>query len=121
MLETTRLLLTETARGLKKKISTSSVLYMFFIAMIFFSIVMFAFLTFFLLHTDTVVNFMDVFYSVFFLLLMKSAADMHTYFITSPRAAYSLSPAVGHRKTVGEITLTIVLINCGIWFAFSIL
>jgi hypothetical protein len=121
MFETTKLLLTEIARSLRQKIHTSPILYMFFIAMIFFSIVMFAFLTFFLIHTKTMVNFMDVFYSVFFLLLMKSAADMHTYFVTSPRAAYSLSTPVSHRRTVGEIALTVILVNSGLWFAFSLL
>ncbi len=96
-------------------------LYMFFSAMIFFSIVMFAFLTFFLLHTETTFNFMDVFYTVFFLLLMKSASDMHTHFISAPHASYVLSTDVAHKKTVGEIVLTIVLINMSLWFSFSLL
>jgi hypothetical protein len=82
---------------------------------------MFAFLTFFLIHTKTTFNFMDVFFSVFFLLLMKSAADVHTYFITAPQASYALSTQVSHRKTVGELVLTIFLINSGLWFAFSLL
>lgn len=82
---------------------------------------MFAFLTFFLLHTETTFNFMDVFYTVFFLLLMKSASDMHTYFISAPQASYILSTHVSHKKTVGEITLTIVLINMSLWFSFSLL
>jgi hypothetical protein len=89
--------------------------------MIFFSIVMFAFLTFFLLHTKTTFNFMDVFYAVFFLLLMKSATDLHTHFITAPQASYALSTHVAHRKTVGEIVLTILLMNIGLWFSFSLL
>jgi len=121
MLETSKLLLIEITRGLRQKIRTSPILYMFFIAMIFFSIVMFAFLTFFLIHTKTTFNFMDVFFSVFFLLLMKSAADVHTYFITAPQASYALSTHVSHRKTVGEIVLTIILINSGLWFALSLL
>jgi hypothetical protein len=89
--------------------------------MIFFSIVMFAFLTFFLLHTKTTFNFMDVFYAVFFLLLMKSATDLHTHFITTPQASYALSTQASHRKTVGEIVLTILLMNIGLWFTFSLL
>lgn len=121
MLETSWLLLTEITRGIRHKIRTSPILYIFFIAMIFFSIVMFAFLTFFLIHTKTTFNFMDVFFSVFFLLLMKSAADVHTYFITAPQASYALSTQVSHRKTVGELVLTIFLINSGLWFAFSLL
>lgn len=121
MLETSKLLLTEITRGIRQKIRTSPILYMFFIAMIFFSIVMFAFLTFFLIHTKTTFNFMEVFFSVFFLLLMKSAADMHTYFVTAPQASYGLSTPVSQRRTVGEIVLTIVLINSGLWFALSLL
>jgi hypothetical protein len=82
---------------------------------------MFAFLTFFLLHTKTTLNFMDVFYAVFFLLLLKSATDMHTHFITAPQASYALSTQVAHRKTVGEIVLIILFINIGLWFSFSLL
>lgn len=121
MLETCRLLLTEITRNLLRKMKTSPILYTFFSAMIFFSIVMFAFLTFFLLHTKTTFNFMDVFYAVFFLLLMKSATDLHTHFITAPQASYALSTHVAHRKTVGEIVLTILLMNIGLWFSFSLL
>jgi len=121
MLETSRLLLTEITRNFRRKIKSSPILYTFFSAMIFFSIVMFAFLTFFLLHTKTTFNFIDVFYAVFFLLLMKSATDMHTHFITAPQASYVLSTNVAHRKTVGEIVLTIILMNIGLWFCFSLL
>ncbi|MCX6664250.1 MAG: hypothetical protein NTZ75_08395 [Euryarchaeota archaeon] len=121
MLETSRLLLTEITRNLRRKMKSSPILYTFFSAMIFFSIVMFAFLTFFLLHTKTTFNFMDVFYAVFFLLLMKSATDVHTHFITAPQASYALSTHVAHRNTVGEIVLTILLMNIGLWFSFSLL
>jgi len=121
MLETSRLLLTEITRNLRRKMKSSPILYTFFSAMIFFSIVMFAFLTFFLLHTKTTFNFMDVFYAVFFLLLMKSATDLHTHFITTPQASYALSTQASHRKTVGEIVLTILLMNIGLWFTFSLL
>jgi hypothetical protein len=82
---------------------------------------MFAFLTFFLLHTKTTFNFMDVFYAVFFLLLMKSATDMHTHFITAPQVSYALSTHTTHRKTVGEIVLTVFFMNIGLWFSFSLL
>jgi hypothetical protein len=100
---------------------TSPVLYTFFTAMIFFSIVMFAFLTFFLLHTKTTFNFMDLFYAVFFLLLMKSASDMHTHFISAPQVSYALSTHNRQQKTVGEIVLTILVVNMGLWFLFSLL
>jgi len=64
---------------------------------------------------------MDVFYAMFFLLLMKSATDMHTHFITAPQASYALFTQVAHRKTVGEIVLAILLMNIGLWFSFSLL
>ncbi|DAC72126.1 MAG TPA: hypothetical protein DSN98_06815 [Thermoplasmata archaeon] len=121
MFETSKLLLMEITRNLRVKMKTSPILYTFFSAMIFFSLVMFAFLTFFLLHTKTTFNFMDVFYTVFFLLLMKSASDMHTHFISAPQASYALSTQVTQRKTVGEIALTIVLTNMVLWFCFSAL
>ncbi len=121
MLETSRLLLREITRSLRKKIRTSPILYLFFSSMIFFSLVMFAFLTFFLLNTETLFNFMDVFYTVFFLLLMKSASDMHTHFISAPQISYALSTQVPHKKTAGQIVLAIVLINMSLWFSFSVL
>ena len=89
--------------------------------MLFFSVVMFGFLTFFLLHTKTVVNFIDVFFTVFFLFLLKSAADLHIYFITAPQASYTLSTHQSHARTVGEIVFAIFLINIGMWFSFSAL
>lgn len=121
MLNTSRILLIETSRNLIKKVKESPILYLFFSSMLFFSIVMFAFLTFFLLHTKTTVNFIDVFYMVFFLFLLKSAADLHTYYITAPQMSYPLSINISQRKTVGEIVIAIVFINMGLWFAFSAL
>ena len=64
---------------------------------------------------------MEVFYAVFFLLLIKSATDVHTHFITAPQASYALSTQIAHRKTVGEIVLIILIINIGLWFFFSLL
>lgn len=88
--------------------------------MIFFSLVMFAFLTYFVLYTDLEFNFMDVFYVVFFLLLMKSASDLHVFFISSPQAAYALSSPVSQPRTVGNIVLSVVVVNMTIWFSFSL-
>lgn len=121
MLETTRLLLTEVTRNLYKKIKISPILYSFFLLMIFFSVVMFGFLAFFLLQTKTTFNFLDVFYAVFFLFLMKSAGDLHTHFVTAPQLSYALSTHVPHRKTLGEIVLFIFAINILLWFSFSLL
>ena len=121
MMETTRLLFTDITRSLEQKMKSSPILYTFFTLMILFSIVMFAFLTFFLLHTHTTFDFLDVFYTVFFLLLMKSASDLHRYFITAPQVSYALSTQVAQRKIVGEIVLSIVLTNVALWFFFSLL
>ncbi len=121
MMETSRLLLREIRRSLQQKMKTSPILYSFFSVMILFSIIMFAFLTFFLLHTETTFNFLDVFYMVFFLLLMKSASDLHRYFIAAPQVSYALSTQVSQRKIVGEIVATIVFTNIGLWFSFSLL
>ncbi len=120
MFETSRLLLREIFRNLQGKMKTSPLLYAFFSAMIFFSLVMFAFLTFFVLNTELSFNFMDVFFAVFFLLLMKSASDLHTLFISSPQASYVLSTQVSHQRTVGNIILVIVTVNMVIWFSFSL-
>lgn len=121
MVITSQILLLEISRNLLHKIKASPVLYFFFSVMIFFSLVMFAFLTYVLQFTETTINFMDVFYTIFFLFLMKSASDMHTYFISSSQAAYALCTQVPQQKTVGHIMLTIVIINLGIWFSFSML
>lgn len=121
MFETSHLLIKELSRNFQRKIRTSPFLYAFFSAMIFFSLVMFAFLTFFILTTDMSFNFMDVFFAVFFLLLMKSASDMHTLFVSSPQASYAFSTPVSHQRTVGNIILVIVAVNLLIWFSFSLL
>ena len=121
MLETSIILLKEITRNLRHKMKTSPILYAFFSAMVFFSIVMFAFLAFFLLHTNISFNFIDVFYAVFFLLLMKSASDIHTQFVSAPQVSYALSTQVPPRRTVAEIMLSIFLINIVIWFSFSLL
>ncbi|MBN1861801.1 MAG: hypothetical protein JW840_10120 [Candidatus Thermoplasmatota archaeon] len=120
MFQTSSVLLREITRNLKRKMKMSPLLYTFFSAMVFFSLVMFAFLTYFLLYTEFSLNFMDVFYTVFFLLLMKSASDMHTYFISSPQISYGLSTAVSQSKTVGNVVVTILVINTFLWFSFSV-
>jgi hypothetical protein len=99
----------------------SPVLYFFFTAMILFSVVMFGFLAFFLLHTNTTFDFLDVFYVVFFLLMMKSASDLHTYYIAAPQVGYALATPAPHQKTVGNIVLAIVGVNLFLWFSFSAL
>lgn len=120
MFETSRLLLTEIIRNLRRKMVVSPILYFFFTAMIFFSVVMFGFLAFFLLHTNTTFNFLDIFYVVFLLLMMKSASDLHTYYIAAPQVGYALATSTSHKKTVGNIILAILGVNLFLWFSFSV-
>jgi hypothetical protein len=121
MFDTTRLLLLEITRSVRQKMRSSPILYFFFSLMMFFSVVMFGFLAFFLLRTDTSFHFLDVFYVIFFLFLMKSASDLHHYFIAAPQVGYALSTPWSHRKTVGGIVLSILGINLLLWFGFSAL
>lgn len=46
---------------------------------------------------------------------------MHTYFVAAPPAAYALATQVPHKKTVGDIVLTILVTNLTLWFSFSLL
>ena len=119
MFNTSRLLLKEITRNLRSKMRTSPVLYLFFSSMVFFSLVMFAFLTVFLLYTNLSFNFMDAFYAIFFLMLMKSASDMHTHFISAPQVSYALSTQTSHQRVVGNIVVAIFTVNIAMWFLFS--
>ena len=121
MLETFQTILRDTSRSLFKKLRASPVLYLFFSSMMVFSVIMFAFLTLFLMKAEAEISILDLFYTVFFLFLMKSAADMHTYFIKSPSAAYALSTQVNQSRTVFEIFLAVFVIQVGIWFSLSAL
>jgi hypothetical protein len=95
------------------------VLYLFFSAMVFFSLVMFAFLTVFLLYTNLSFNFMDAFYAVFFLMMMKSASDMHTHFISAPQISYALSTQMSPQRVLGNVLVAIFTVNSAMWFLFS--
>ena len=119
MLETFRTLLTDIHRSLLQKMKQSPILYLFFSSMMFFSVVMFAFLTLFLMKTEADISLLDVFYGVFFIFFMKTTHDVHTYFITSPYLQYTLSTQVPHTTTIRELFFAIFMINTGMWFLFS--
>jgi len=119
MFETLKVILTESKRSLFYKFKTSPILYLFFSAMVFFSIIMFAFLTYILLKTEVETTLQDVFFGVFFILLLKSAADFHTHYIKSPQISYPLSTQANQTKTIFEIFLAILLIQLTLWFSFS--
>ena len=119
MFETFTLLLTEIHRTLFQKVKQSPILYFFFTSMMFFSVVMFAFLTLFLIRTEAEISLLDVFYGIFFIFFMKTAHDVHTYFITSPYLLYAFSTQISQTQTIRELFLTIFVINTGLWFLFS--
>lgn len=119
MLETFKATLTYIRRGLFHKIKQSPILYFFFSSMVVFSIVMFAFLTLFLMKTEADVNLLDVFYGLFFIFFMKSTADFHTHFVNSPYLSYPFSTQVSQTRTIVEIFFAIFVINIGVWVSFS--
>ena len=121
MFDTTKIILTENTRNLIKKMKETPVLYMMFTGMITFSIIIFAFATFFLLNIDIGldVSLEDVFFTVFFIFLLKTVADLHNTFIKSSPASYPLSTQVDQKKTIFEIFLAVLIIELIIWFTFS--
>ena len=121
MFETTKTIIKNSTRDLFKKMKESPVLYIFFTLIMIFSVLMFAFLGFYLQVIDLPldVRLEDVFYMVFFIFLAKSAVDVYKYFIKPGEVTYSLSTQINHRKTIFEIFFAIFLINFFIWFLLS--
>ena len=121
MLETTKIIVLDNSRNFWGKIKSSPILYFFFSSMVFFSIVMFGFLTFFIMRTEADISLFDVFFSIFFIFLLKSSADTHNHFIKSTQITYALSTQVNQKKTIIEAFLAILTIQLSIWFSFSTL
>lgn len=121
MLETSKIILKENTRDLIKKIEEAPVLYFIFIGMMIFSILIFAYATYFLLNMETNLNVSleDVFFMIFFVFFLKSAADVYNHFIMSSPLSYPLSTQVDQKKTIFEIFLAVLAIELVIWFAFS--
>ncbi len=119
MFETLKILLKNNSKNISKNVSEAPILYFFFASMMVFSIAMFAFLTLFIMRTEADLNLIDIFYSLFFLILVKSSADFHRFFIKSPQLSYTLSTQVNQKKTAFEIFLAIFSNQLLIWFSLS--
>ena len=122
MFDTTKVILINNTRSLIKKMKETPVLYFMFSGMMFFSIIIFAFATFFILNIDIGldVSLEDVFFTIFFIFMLKSAADFHNHFIESSPISYSLSTNVNQKRTIFEIFLAILSMQLIIWFSFSL-
>ena len=121
MFETTQILLTQISRNLFNKIKTAPILYSWFFIMMIFSILMMAALTYFVILTETELSLHDLFFTIFFLFVIKSSVDLHRYYIKSPPTTYALSTQTPHQTTLLNIITTILLINLIIWLFFSTL
>jgi len=121
MLETSKIILKDNTRELIKKIQEAPVLYFIFAVMMIFSIFVFAYATYFLLNVETNLNVSleDVFFTIFFVFFLKSAADVYNHFIMSSPLSYSLSTQIDQKKTIFEIFLAVLVMQLVIWFAFS--
>ncbi len=123
MFETTRAILLNNKRELFKKIKDSPVLYFFFTIIMFFSILMFAFLGFYLQVIDTPleIEMNNVFFMVFFMFMVKSSVDMYNYFVKPEELTYPLSTQIKQKKTIFEVFTAVFLTNLFIWFTLSTL
>ena len=121
MFETTKILIKNDKRSLFSKINESPILYFFFGVIMFTSLVLFAFLTFYLqvIETRLDVEFNDVFFMLIFIFLGKSGYDFYNYFVKSDEAVYALSTSIKHEKTISEIFFAVLSTNLFIWFVLS--
>ena len=121
MFETTKVILKENTRNLFKKIKETPVLYFLFTCMILFSVIVFAYAAYFLSILDIgfIISLEDVFFTVFFVFMLKTIADFHNHFVKSQEVSYTLSTQVSQKRTIFEIFLAIFLIQLIIWLSFS--
>ena len=121
MFETTKIVLLNNRRDLVSKMMDSPVLYFFFGLIIFFSILMFAFLGYYLQIIDTglEIKLEDVFFMVFFIFMAKSGVDFFNNFVKPGHVTYALSTQVDHKKTITEIYCAVFATNLFIWFVLS--
>lgn len=123
MFETTKIIITENKRSLINKIKKAPFLYFIFSGTIVFSIIIFAYATFFFVNIDINLNVSleDVFFTVFFIFLLKVVADFYNNFVKSNSISYSLSTQVNQKRTIAEIFIAVFIIELIIWFSFSCL
>ncbi|HEY0087980.1 MAG TPA: hypothetical protein VGB37_04005, partial [Candidatus Lokiarchaeia archaeon] len=121
MFETTKIVLKDNSRSLFKKIKDAPILYLMLIGMILFSIFIFSFAAFFLINIETNldISLEDVFFTIFFIFLLKTVADFYNNFTKSQLVTYSLSTQVSQQKTAFEIFFAVLLTELVIWFSFS--
>ena len=121
MFETTKIILKNNSRDLKAKMKESPVLYILFSFIIFFSILMFAFLGYYLqiIETGLEIKIEDVFFMVFFIFMAKSGVDFYNNYIKPGEVSYALSTQISHKKTISEIYYAVFSTNFFIWFALS--
>ncbi len=111
--------LTETSRNLRKKVMESTALYLWFSIIIVFSVIMSARLTIFEMNASFPIDMEQIFFAVFFLLMLKSSADFHRYFVNSRRIEYLFASPISHFRTSFGIFTLIFWINLGLWALFS--
>ena len=121
MFETTKSVYANQTRDLIKKYKETPVLYMFFTALIIFSVFMFAFGTYFSYYTEIQITPNEAFYAIFLIFMVKSAVDVYNNYIKSSAQAYALSTEVKHERTISEIILAVLLNQVIIWFSLSLL
>ena len=99
------------------------ILYVFFMLMIVSSIFLFAFVTLYfqIVEIGFELSIQDVFFMVFFVMMIKSSVDLYNQFVKSEEVTYSLSTPVEHKRTITEIFLSILLTNTVVWLCFSTL
>jgi len=123
MFETTKAIIKQNTRSLISKMKESPVLYFVFTVMTILSVLIFAFLTYFLQIIDTKldISLEDVYFMVIFIFFMKSSVDFYKFFIKSDEVQYPLSTDIKQRRTIFEIFFSILIINLTIWLSFSLL
>lgn len=120
MFNTTKTILDNNTRNLIKKIREAPILYSFFGFMIFFSIVTFAYGTYFSFYTEIDISIEEAFYSLFFIFMLKSSVDFYNNFIKPGFLSYALTTQIDQRDTINEIFLSVLVTQLLIWFSLSI-
>jgi len=123
MFETSKIIIKENSRNLITKIKESPVLYFIFSGMTLFSIIIFSFASYYFIYIDTNFNLSleDLFFTIFFVFMLKTTADVHTNYIKSAPLSYTLSTQKNQKKTVFEIFIAVLITQLIIWFSFSAL
>ena len=120
MFNTTKTILDNNTRNLIKKIREAPILYSFFGFMIFFSIVTFAYGTYFSYYTEIDISVEEAFYALFMIFMLKSSVDFYNNYIKPGFPSYALTTQIDQRDTINEIFLSVLVTQLLIWFSLSI-